>query len=634
MPSPFQSGFVGRFVDRVVGGGGLERGPHATSAIAIVIGSRLGRMSVVEDAIKSVQSGLDFKQPLGRLQGAYARRRVASLHGAQATWDVKRLAKQVNDEIGVVTTYIKGKKSITDATDSKTPQHLDLVQAAKDLRSTDPRVTSAIAARYASDRSTLIPQIAWRALTVHFDQLWTDLAPTLNEPALDELLDRRLRVIEQMTCNVNGGLDTPRSWSVSAAAGPWKDGFQNRNFEYPFVEKKPFAPYLTDMTNAGWEDTGTALWFKPGGKKAGVHVPAGIASAWKANLTTGGTLWVVYQSTSPLKPHDVIQRMFNPPRANWYDRNWLYCDMVGSALNLEALWFGLHRRKSDDADFDTVMTRTTPPGYIALGPLVNFAKHDLGSLMADPGDAYFENLDIAIEDLQPGDFTCFWSGRVYSMLRDGAWGNEFSHVMAVDVDPKTGGVKLSASGPVIKLAGHGLATTTYQGMAADLVKDLANAFDDARKDLAGELAKDPTTKLVTTSSGETLELWSPYEAFDTPGAWWLRIPQTRWQGDWKYASIDDVLTAVPRTVADAPGGTGYQAPADTTAVYFPLFQPHISAKAPGDQWHTYLAKRKASASYRAPKKLDPLANDWRLAVGLYYHGTKAQVTVVRPKVRP
>jgi hypothetical protein len=205
--------------------------------------------------------------------------------------------------------------------------------------------------------------------------------------------------------------------------------------------------------------------------------------------------------------------------------------------------------------------------------------------------------------------------------------------MSTDVDPKTGGVKLSATGPEIELAGHGLVTTSYQGMAKDLIDQLTTWIGLARTHVEIELIGDPT-KTVITKDGATFELWNPYEAFDAPGAWWLRIPEATWKSDWSYASIADVLHSVPRTVAHAPGGTGYHAPADKKAVYFPLYQPRVGAKPPADEWHTYLAQRAASATFRVPTALDPLATDWRLAVGLYYHGSTRKMTVVRPKVRP
>jgi hypothetical protein len=128
--------------------------------------------------------------------------------------------------------------------------------------------------------------------------------------------------------------------------------------------------------------------------------------------------------------------------------------------------------------------------------------------------------------------------------------------------------------------------------------------------------------------------WSPYEAFDAPGAWWIKIPKDVWSGEWIYQSLDDAVKAVPRTVAKEAGGTGYNAPPDPDAIYFPLFEPQVSSSSSGDSWHAYLDKRKADATFRAPAKLNDLTVDGRLAQGLYYHGSaKTTIPVVRPKVR-
>ena len=55
-------------------------------------------------------------------------------------------------------------------------------------------------------------------------------------------------------------------------------------------------------------------------------------------------------------------------------------------------------------------------------------------------------------------------------LIPGPWGNEFSHVMDIDVDGSTGKVRITAGGPQIWLAGHGIHTVLYNSMAENLVK--------------------------------------------------------------------------------------------------------------------------------------------------------------------
>ena len=106
----------------------------------------------------------------------------------------------------------------------------------------------------------------------------------------------------------------------------------------------------------------------------------------------------------------MIGRMLHSPRGDFRDRNWLFCDMVGCAVNLRALWLGLHRRYGNDNLFEQITNKTD---YTNLGPVVRFDEvRDLDMLMCDDKDPLFENTDIDIDDLQVGDFVCFWSSRI------------------------------------------------------------------------------------------------------------------------------------------------------------------------------------------------------------------------------
>src|SRR6185437_16120143 len=128
-------------------------------------------------------------------------------------------------------------------------------------------------------------------------------------------------------------------------------------------------------------------------------------------------------------------------------------------------------------------------------------------------------------------------------------------------------------------------------------------------ELGNSLAQNPTATQVTTSMGQTLVLWTPYEPFDEPGAWWLKIPKQVWHDEWNYATVNAVLKAVPRTVAKETGGTGYNPPEDDV-VYFPLYEPAVGqTPSDGDSWRAYLRQRKAKATFRAPTSLKPLTVD-------------------------
>jgi hypothetical protein len=255
-------------------------------------------------------------------------------------------------------------------------------------------------------------------------------------------------------------------------------------------------------------------------------------------------------------------------------------------------------------------------------------------LMCDDRDPYFENLDIPFEDLQVGDFVRFWNSRIYDVLvNSGAWGSEFSLVMGIDVD-MNGNIRKLSDGPQLRLAGHGIKTHLYNKMAAELIEVVRTLIYALYGVI---LSQGAGRNELPTGTGHSAVRWEPYEPFDFPGAWWVKIPESVWHTDWDYASISEVLKAVPRTVAheSASGGAGYKEPPDKTAVYFPLNEPTMQKRdADGDSWRAYLLKRKSDASFRVtPASMAPLAVDSKLTHGLYYRGANPKSPVVRPTVR-
>jgi hypothetical protein len=604
-------------------------------------------MDVVGDAWNTAQTGLNFQDSVARLQGAYLRRRAEYLHKQNSGRNAGSLAAQLTAELTVIRDYIKGKDSLVKGTEPTVPLHLELKSQAAmtimlDPPDDAPRAAKAWEDDYRLNRKNWMSQIVWRAVTVHSDKLWKSSAspPVLERSALDEILDRRLHAVELMHCNVNSsGLQVgtaERVWKIDGSHNEqWTDGMMVRNFEYPALPPGPFHPFLSQMSN--WKEVGgVVLVFTPPSPQSPVFFPADIRSAWLVRVTPGGTLWVTYQPNTSRKFTDVILRMFDFPRAEFHGRNWMFCDMVGCAVNLHALWLGLNRRYGNDELFEATTNKTD---YVKLGPVVRFdGVHDLDILMADDKDPFFENVDIDINDLQVGDFVCFWSSRIFDLIRPiipGPWGNEFSHVMGLDVDGSSGKLLISNKGPLIWLAGHGIHTVIHSTMADRLVDWIGKAFILVRVEFASKLAHDPNATEIKTDFGQTLVLWSPYEQFDKPGAWWLKIPKSIWHDEWDYATTADVLKGVPRTVALESGGVGYNAPPEADAVFFPLFEPPVDSTGADDDdsWRAYLRKRKADPHFRAPSTLSLLSIDRKLAAGLFYRGSHTKIPVVRPRVR-
>lgn len=577
-------------------------------------------MGIVEDAHKIATGTLDLTKRFLRLQGAFARRRAELHHKAHGDWDAAKLSFQLIAEMNLVRAYIFVKEPLINGTETVTPPHLDLKDAARIKTGYDQKLVDAKEQEYRTNRREWVEQIVWRAVAIH-PALWKTTVPTpsLQTGALDEILDRRLRAVEQLHCNVNsGGVEVSpanRTWKVTHG-GPWEDGHRVRSFEYPFVPKDPFKNELQNQSQ--WLDTGTMYFFQ------GIRVPKRVQTVWR-----DGNPWVIYHADPSLSHQDVFSKMFAPPRESFFNRSWFFCDMVGSAVTLEAAELAIQRRAGRQGDLDAPMGKAD---YVMLGPVLRRpGQKNRGLLMSDDSDSFFENDSIPLDDLQVGDFVCFWNNRIYDLLENGAWRNEFSHVMGIDANGFGGNIRDLSDGLQIWLAGHGLVTMQYNAMARDLADRTFTLLKDLRKRLTDALA---AGNPAPSPHKGRLVSWAPYESFDPPGPWWIEIPKTVWAGEWFFNTPAEVVAAVPRTVTREAGGSGYTPPPQADAVYFPLFEPAVSqTDTDGDSWRAYLRKRKADKTFRAPSKLRELPEDIRVAPGLFTRGVSSTVFVVRPKVR-
>jgi hypothetical protein len=597
-------------------------------------------MSVLEEAFNQSTKDLDLGTRRDRVVGFYVRRRATKLVSLNPSWDAARLTTALMGERATIMGYIVRKTDVlVKGPDPQSPNHLDLDELAKITSDSGVIATALRKARanvYIAFRVRWIWEITWRAIAIHDDALWKSLTPPreLEVDALNEIVDRRLRALERMACNVNAPPSMiatgRRTWTVGGPKGPWKDRLLIRIFEYPFLPKAPFKALLGQMPD--WRDLGSTILYEPKDGSEPVHLPSAIAGSWTPGHTKGGTIWVTFKPTQSVTPAEVIRRMFDVPREDFLDRAWLFCDQVVAALNIEALWFGRTRRDGNDKAFNSIMNRQN---YVSLGPVVQFdGPRDLDTLMADGADdLHFENTEVQFSDLQVGDFVLFWNSRIYTFLTRGAWGNEFSLVMGVDANPTSGRVLEKSNGPQVWLAGHGIDTQLYSGMASELTDHIADLLKNARTRVINMMRANPG---ITSIDGDRYVRWAPYEPFDDPGAWWIRIPETTWRDGWAYVSSREATQGIPRTIADDPnGGPSYRHPPDADAIYFPLWEPSVSQTGQdGDSWRAYLRIRKADSSFRAPKRLADVKVDGRLAAGLFYRGSTRKIPVVRPRVAP
>ncbi|HEU4796412.1 MAG TPA: hypothetical protein VFT02_12320, partial [Pyrinomonadaceae bacterium] len=393
-------------------------------------------MGVVDNAFKIATTGFDFKKSIDQHRGAYVRRRGDFLHKLNSTWSADRLATQLKAELTVVQNYIAGKDPLINGTETTSAPHLDLkigsflltnimVKAREVSETFQSQYFEKALKELRAKRVEAVNQIVWRAVMIHSDVLWKSLGPPpqLQEPALNEILDRRLSTIEQMHITVNSfghGLGS-RTWEVAGPTGPWRDGFR-RAFEYPNVRPATnFIPFLSQL-GADWQLAGNEVQFNPA-NQVRVRATPKVKAAWTMSASKK---WINFRPMSSMTPAQIVEEMF-VLRDDFWNRSWMFCDHVCSLVNIVALGFALFRRTGKPDEFDAVMKKTD---YISLGPVVT-EDHDFDTLMADDQDQFFENTDVSLDDLQLGDFVRFWNSRLYELLPPyfGDWGSEFSLIM-------------------------------------------------------------------------------------------------------------------------------------------------------------------------------------------------------------
>ena len=523
--------------------------------------------------------------------------------------------------------------------DYRTPPHLDLHDLSKPTNDTGASTVASKERDARSRRSDRIRAIGWRGGGIH-DTFWQasagSLTATLQQVALDTIIDRRLRLIERMQYQVSRADDLGGAWRFTGggATGPWKDNFRVRMFEYPrisrnvvsqvagFVGASNIAPETDPPFHTGgkpwrWEPGHGRLYYNVG-PDPGNRFPTAEAGNWSF-----APLPDYWQQLKPISTAAAaIDKLFTPD-PDWWGRAWLFCDQVLSALHIEALLFGIRRRvqpPTDDA-FNTIVTGHAA-GYVALGAFPD-GTPGTGTphLMHDPADVYFENTAIDEADLQMGDQVVFWNSYVYAFIAAGEWRNEHSVVIEIDSDPAKGGIFRDH----LHLQGHGTKEQVYASYQTGIASQLDLSLDLVRKAIVA--APSGTTKLDWNGHTGLLVKWEPYEAFNAPGSWWVTMEIA---GDWD--TISEALDAVPGSVAFDPfASTGYNPPPSQTAVYFPLSRPNLP-----NGWGGYLSKRRVHPDYRSPyKNLLSYNADGSMVPGIQIGGGRIMpISIVRPKVLP
>jgi hypothetical protein len=596
------------------------------------------------------------KLAMDRHKGFFVRRRATTLGCANASWVSESshtsLKKRIDNEYTQLEAFLKTKAAALDPTNGGTdlsPPHLDLHDLAKPKTTTSASTVASKEADARRRRTARVSGIGWRAAAIH-PSMWqgaaTSTTATLNQPALHDIIDRRLRMVERMNFQISRAEALGGSWAFSGGGptGPWQDGFRVRMFEYPRIPRNPAGVVGQVVGFVGEANIApdTDPSFQTGGKPwkweighhrlyynvppwPGNHFPTLSRPDWKHDLNPGAHY---YQNLTPSTTGAAaIDNLFTP-NSDWWERAWLFCDQVLSALQIDALLFALRRRAQppSDAAFNAIVTGN-PPGYVALS---SFVRKPLSThrLMADTNDQFFDNMAIDESDIQIGDQLIFWNSFVYTDISSGEWRLENSVVIDVDSDQKRGSIHRQN----LHLQGHGTSEKDYTSYQRDDIAGQLNlSLKQVRDAIKAALASAPNTmSLKWNGVAGRLVRWDPYEPFNAPGAWWVQMSLTDAWGHTRWAAIADALQAVQGSVSGDPTpGADYTPPPSANAVYFPLFRPAISGG-----WTAYFNKRRTNAAFRAPKNLAEFNADGSIMPGLFYAGQGKPISIIRAKVMP
>lgn len=418
------------------------------------------------------------------------------------------------------------------------------------------------------------------------------------------------------------------SWNISGAAGPWRDGFRVRMFEYPRVQNNTQfrnAIGASNIASVGTNEySSPEPWrFSQGQRRLeynvppspGIRLPISIRSHWRQDPPETYRIKLI---PSGLTAAQVIIQLFTP-NEDWWQRSWLFCDHVITALHIEALWFGKKRREGSDNTFNKIVIDNNE-GYVSLWALVGSTTAvDVDVLMSDDDDPHFQNMTVPIADLEVGDHLIFWNSFVYELISNGDWRLENALVMDLDSDPNTG----SLNRQTIALQGHGTTEKIYSRYIGEIASTFREGLADVQSEIDRRIAADAgITTIPWHGSANRLVRWSPYEAFNSPGAWWVRVPYSRW------GSADGALEAIPKSVkAEISPGTGYNPPPFADSVYFPIYEPRVE-----NGWQGYLTSRRTDPAFRAPRRLNRVQVDGLMMPGLFYRGARFPIPIIRPKV--
>jgi hypothetical protein len=592
----------------------------------------------------------------------FVKHRIRALVNETSSWDAppgyNNLTIRISQEIDKIAAYVDAKVGKPDtpgklggATDPDTPPHTDLKDVAKIYVDDGQDAIKQRQDKFVIARRQRVQRIVWRALAIH-DNLWNKPSSlvdfTWHEVALEELLDRRLRFVERMLYTDSAQGDRGVRWEITAAGGPWKDNMRTVLFEYPFLSIKDTSPgsFRSALTAAGLTPASLSANFNTAGPprdeiRFKVHsgrIRPPASSNWKLPGDPDGYEWnMKLEGKTPTQIFDLFAPATSPVPAafeDFWQRNWIFCDHMVSALKVDALRFGLRRRTKSDAEFNDAAD-----DGVTLAPLIpNTGKPDPEELM-DEGDDYFEGVAIIAADLQIGDLVVIWNNYFFRTIFATDFGLENSIITDMYGEDSRN----------TKLAGHGASEAIYADFVGGLVKDLGNIMSALRKFISKKVKDgDPGHTylldgvFIKTSRPFTVELmfWAPFgetseaveagQELDVPGAWWIRVRLKEVKKNLEEAlilfpksvAVDTSIHIPPKMIEDADSDF-------RESVYIPLSMP----KGVRGGWEAYFKRVRDGAPPPLETKLEDAKVDSQWAPGFNFAGPGTKIPVLRPKVR-
>ncbi len=606
----------------------------------------------------------------GRQKAWFVFRRTELMGARHSDWDQAELVTRVLAQFNKIEAFLAsklgpsgslagfaesgGSSSATnmEAFTSSPSHHLDLANLAIVLTG---GTSEGLQDDYRRDRYVAVRAIVWHAAG-HHDEVWSagGDGDVLNEKALNELLDRRLRTVERMRYQVNGGGYAKENPSGDRR-GPWFDGSRVRVFEYPY-----FETHLVDPNEIGTSPT--HIWRTFSSAKVR-YVHNGSVTRFDGEPDVPSSTWLkgsdgYFRAPAPTESIASALDQLLKSRLNVWERAWLYCDHSIAALHLEALRFALLRR-TPVVDFDALVR----PKFPYLAGLIGRVEYtdgkpkakDTNNLWSDgvtegAGDTgTFDSLFAKFREAQVGDHVILWNHHLYVSVTNGPWRLENAFITELDpvVDNWNNQRRLntatfmSPSPRKLRLHGFG-AGYPYPRFLEELLGGVKGAFDA----LIVQAGSEPGPAFIAPDSADfaVVVQWSPYSSGITGTPWFIFLRRlTQGDDESPYPDQATMHSIIRHSVIDGSGrGSDYQSPPAsvsipsvgtlplTDGVFFPLFIPKVRNRVM--TWDTYFERRSDNSSLTAT--LEPLELKPNLIPGLFVRGKTNPFQVLRPRARP